>query len=80
MIRLVTWLVEWGVRHGPRYAYLRAIRDEIRALRTMCSEAIDTGGAITGDAERQWVRQVAYRLRAIEGHIGALMGGRHAPK
>jgi hypothetical protein len=46
----------------------------------MCTEAVQTGEVIKKDAERQFVRQVAYMLVGLDGHIGAVMGGTSAPK
>lgn len=77
--RFVLWLMERAAQE-PRTAHLRATRDELRALRAMCGEAIENKEVIKGDAERQFVRQIAYHLLAIEGHVGAAMGGTHAPK
>ena len=79
VVQFVYWLMQRAAQE-PRNAHLRATRDELRALRAMCTEAIDKGEVIKGDSERQFVRQIAYTLVGIEGHIGAALGGTHAPQ
>jgi hypothetical protein len=53
--------------------HILAMKRSLQALRQMCSEAIDIGETIKTDAARQWVRQVAWTLVGIEGHVDALL-------
>ncbi len=72
-VQFVWWLMDWHAGKGRRL-HLRATRDELVDLRAMCTEAINRGEVIRGDSERQWVRQLAWSLVGIEGHIHAAMG------
>jgi hypothetical protein len=50
-----------------------AMKRSLQALRQMCAEAIDNGEVIKTEPVKQWVRQVAWTLVGIEGHIDALL-------
>jgi hypothetical protein len=71
--------VQWRESNVKR-SHLRAVRDDVRALRDACSETLKAGEVCAGPAERQWVRRIDDGLQAIENHIGAALGGSSPPK
>src|SRR5262245_21451453 len=60
--------------------HLLAMKHSLQSLRQMCSEAIQVEEVIKTDPVRQWVRQVAWTLLGIEGHIDKLLEIEHAVK
>jgi hypothetical protein len=53
--------------------HLRATKVSLQAVRAMCTEAIERGEVIKSEAEKQYVRQIAWTIRGIEEHIDAIL-------
>ena len=52
---------------------IAAARNALRALRVMCTEAIDSGKIINSAETRQFVRSIAYIAVAAEGCLDAVL-------
>jgi hypothetical protein len=67
---------EWRARmmRSTHDTHLRATLEQLGLLRVMLTEAIDKGEVIKSNAEKQWVRQLAWSLVGVEGHLRAALG------
>src|SRR5215472_4562657 len=69
----VRYLLDTKVYEAHR-GHLLATRNELQAMRAMMTEAIQNQEIIKDDAERQFIRTMAYQLIAVEQHLDAMLG------
>ena len=72
VVQFVRYILDKRTR-SAHDAHLVAAKDSLVALRAMCIEAINSGEVIKNDPTRQFVRQIAYTLVGIEGHLNAAL-------
>ena len=78
VIQFVSYLLDKRSR-SAHDLHLIAARDSLAAMRAMFTEAIDKGEVIKTDPTKQFLRQAAYTLLGIEGHLNAALSKRRKP-
>src|SRR5215471_21672462 len=73
VVQYVKYLLDRRVYEAHR-GHLLATRNELQAMRAMMTEAIQNQEIVKDDAERQFIRTMAYQLVAIEQHLDAMLG------
>src|SRR5690349_15348515 len=71
LIQYVEGVIAKRVRASER-AHVLALGQSLSHIRSMCTEAIESGEIIKTDAAKQFVRQIGWSMLTAEAHVAAI--------
>lgn len=71
LIQFIREIIARRVRQSELH-HVTALGQSLSHLRSMCSEAIESGEIIKSDAAKQFVRQIGWNLLTAEANVAAI--------